>query len=59
MLNINPNAYFYRHVAPGETQKMGEWFQATVAERISGEWSQEEYDLFIEVARRYGCGDKV
>lgn len=44
MLNQNPNSYFYRHCAPGETQSMGEW-------------SQEEYDLFVEVAKENGCGN--
>ncbi|KAI9591703.1 hypothetical protein BDF19DRAFT_407822 [Syncephalis fuscata] len=41
----NPNAYFYRHNEPGEEQ----W---------TGDWSKEEEDLFVEVAKTYGCGDK-
>ncbi|KAI8050231.1 hypothetical protein BDF22DRAFT_696204 [Syncephalis plumigaleata] len=41
----NPNAYFYRHNEPGEEQ----W---------TGDWSQEEEDLFVQIAREYGCGDK-
>jgi len=45
MLQLNPNSYFYRHCAPGEDQSMGEW-------------TQEEYDLFIEVSKKYGCGDQ-
>jgi hypothetical protein len=44
-LQKNPNAYFYRHNEPGEEQ----WF---------GDWSAEEIERFVEVARRFGCGDK-
>jgi hypothetical protein len=44
-LQKNPNAYFYRHNEPGEEQ----WF---------GDWSPEELDRFMAVARQYGCGDK-
>ena len=41
----NPNAYFYRHNEPGEEQ----W---------TGDWSESEKKLFLEVAAKYGCGDK-
>ena len=44
MLYKNPNAYFYRHTA-GEEQK-------------NGDWDEEEIALFVEVAKKYGCGDK-
>ncbi|KAG0238567.1 hypothetical protein BGW42_004329 [Actinomortierella wolfii] len=45
MFKKNPNAYFYRHNEPGEDQ----W---------TGDWTPEERELFLEVARQYGCGDK-
>ncbi|EME32090.1 hypothetical protein Gasu2_10750 [Galdieria sulphuraria] len=45
MIYKNPNAYFYRHTCPGEEQKYGEW-------------SEEEVDLFVQVAKTYGSGDK-
>lgn len=45
MLYKNPNAFFYRHTAPGVEQHMGDW-------------TQEEHDLFVETARKYGCGNK-
>ncbi|KAK3815022.1 MAG: hypothetical protein J3Q66DRAFT_314177 [Benniella sp.] len=41
----NPNAYFYRHNEPGQAQ----W---------TGDWTPEEGELFLEVAREFGCGDK-
>ncbi|RKP26226.1 hypothetical protein SYNPS1DRAFT_8030, partial [Syncephalis pseudoplumigaleata] len=41
----NPNAYFYRHNEPGEEQ----W---------TGDWSEEEEELFVSIAKEYGCGDK-
>jgi len=41
----NPNAFFYRHVAPHESQRQGEW-------------TEEEHNLFLETARKYGVGDK-
>ena len=44
-LQQNPNAYFYRHVAPDQ-------------EQAQGEWSAEEHELFLKVARQWGCGDK-
>eukprot|EP00127_Corallochytrium_limacisporum_P004176 Clim_evm121s157 gene=Clim_evmTU121s157 len=45
LLKKNPNAYFYRHCAPGVQQ----W---------NGNWSDEEVDLFCTTARKYGAGDK-
>ncbi|KAK4537620.1 hypothetical protein CDCA_CDCA13G3645 [Cyanidium caldarium] len=44
-LRKNPNAYFYRHNEPDEEQHMGDWSEAEIA-------------LFVDIARRYGCGDK-
>lgn len=44
-LQKNPNAYFYRHVAPDEQQ-------------AQGEWSAEEHELFLKVARQWGSGDR-
>ncbi|XRB01153.1 Myb-like domain-containing protein [Pycnococcus provasolii] len=44
-LRKNPNAYFYRHVRPGDVQK-------------DGEWEEDEIQRFVEVAKQYGCGDK-
>ncbi|CAO3611836.1 unnamed protein product [Mucor hiemalis] len=46
MFKKNPNQYFYRHNEPGEEQ----W---------THDWSEEERDLFLEVARDHSCGDKV
>jgi len=45
MLTINPNQYFYRHCEPG-------------VEQWTGEWTKEEYDLFMSVAKKFGSGDK-
>ena len=45
MLKKNPNAYFYRHNPPGEDT----WH---------GDWGDDEIDTFVEVAKKYGCGDK-
>ncbi|ORX75028.1 hypothetical protein DL89DRAFT_290458 [Linderina pennispora] len=45
MLRKNPNAYFYRNTEPGVDQ----W---------TGDWTDEERDLFIETATEFGCGDK-
>jgi len=45
MLHKNPNQYFYRHCAPGVEQ----WF---------GDWTEDETQLFIETAKKHGCGDK-
>ena len=45
-LYSNPNAYFYRHNKPGEV------------DRKSGQWSEDEIALFVEVAKKHGCGDK-
>jgi len=44
-LRRNPNAFFYRHVEPGQRQ-------------ANGEWSSEEHELFLAVAREHGVGDK-
>ncbi|KAF8063736.1 hypothetical protein HT031_003593 [Scenedesmus sp. PABB004] len=44
-LRKNPNAYFYRHVAPHCTQ-------------AQGEWTEEEHELFLDTARKHGVGDK-
>ncbi|EFJ52763.1 hypothetical protein VOLCADRAFT_115695, partial [Volvox carteri f. nagariensis] len=44
-LQKNPNAYFYRHTAPGELQ-------------AQGEWTQEEHELFVQTAKKHGVGDK-
>ncbi|ORX82778.1 hypothetical protein BCR32DRAFT_326702 [Anaeromyces robustus] len=41
----NPNAYFYRHLEPGLTQNIGDW-------------DDEEKELFIKIAKEFGCGDK-
>ncbi|RKP34915.1 hypothetical protein BJ085DRAFT_14701 [Dimargaris cristalligena] len=41
----NPNAYFYRHNEPGTEQ----W---------TGDWTEEEKQLFLNTARDFGCGDK-
>ncbi|KAI8327069.1 hypothetical protein EDC96DRAFT_532933 [Choanephora cucurbitarum] len=45
MFKKNPNQYFYRHNEPGEEQWMHDW-------------SEEEKQLFLKVAKMYGCGDK-
>jgi len=45
MLTVNPNQYFYRHCTPG-------------VEQWTGEWTKEEYDLFMKIAKEHGCGDK-
>eukprot|EP00198_Chlamydomonas_reinhardtii_P007334 XP_001696670.1 predicted protein [Chlamydomonas reinhardtii] len=44
-LRKNPNAYFYRHTAPGQPQ-------------AQGEWTEEEHEIFIATARKHGVGDK-
>lgn len=44
-LHKNPNAYFYRNVAPHETQAFGDW-------------TDEEHELFLELTKKFGCGDK-
>ncbi len=43
-LSYNPNAYFYRHVAPNQRQ-------------AQGEWTQEEHEKFMAVVREWGVGD--
>ncbi|KAI9497201.1 hypothetical protein BDB00DRAFT_805401 [Zychaea mexicana] len=45
MFKKNPNAYFYRHTEPDVEQ----WVT---------EWTEEEKNLFLETAKKYGCGDK-
>ncbi|KAJ2161119.1 hypothetical protein GGF46_001708 [Coemansia sp. RSA 552] len=45
LLKKNPNAYFYRHTEPS-------------VEQWTGDWTDEERDIFLRVAREYGCGDK-
>ncbi|KAF9996882.1 hypothetical protein BGZ80_007150, partial [Entomortierella chlamydospora] len=45
MFKKNPNAFFYRHNEPGQEQ----W---------TGDWTEEEGELFLRVAREFGCGDK-
>ncbi|KAI8980796.1 hypothetical protein BDB01DRAFT_795614 [Pilobolus umbonatus] len=45
MFKKNPNQYFYRHNEPGEEQ----WLH---------DWLEEEREMFINLARQYGCGDK-
>jgi hypothetical protein len=39
-MKTNPNAYFYRHVAPGQIQR-------------TGPWSAAEKRLFLEAAKAY------
>lgn len=46
MFKKNPNQYFYRHNEPGEEQ----WLH---------DWSAQEQELFLEIVRQHGCGDKV
>jgi hypothetical protein len=43
-LRGNPNAYFYRHVAPGATQ-------------AKGAWSEAEHARFLAIAKEHGFGD--
>lgn len=45
MFKKNPNMYFYRHNEPG-------------VEQWTGDWTEEEKQKFLEVAREHGCGDK-
>ncbi|KAG0239818.1 hypothetical protein B0O80DRAFT_498808 [Mortierella sp. GBAus27b] len=45
MFKKNPNAYFYRHNEPG-------------LEQWTGDWTEEEGEVFLKVAREHGCGDK-
>eukprot|EP00123_Amoebidium_parasiticum_P021104 comp6161_c0_seq1/m.1989 comp6161_c0_seq1/g.1989 ORF comp6161_c0_seq1/g.1989 comp6161_c0_seq1/m.1989 type:complete len:363 (-) comp6161_c0_seq1:642-1730(-) len=45
LLHKNPNAYFYRHTEPCVPQHIGDW-------------TEEEHNLFLDTARKYGCGDK-
>lgn len=44
-LRKNPNAYFYRHVAPDQQQSQGEW-------------TEEEHEAFLNVVRQWGAGNK-
>ncbi|KAG0168280.1 hypothetical protein DFQ29_010215 [Apophysomyces sp. BC1021] len=46
MFKKNPNMYFYRHNEPG-------------VEQWTGDWTPEEKEVFLKVAREHGCGDKV
>ncbi|KAG0316243.1 hypothetical protein BGZ99_006998 [Dissophora globulifera] len=41
----NPNAFFYRHNEPGQEQ----W---------TGDWTEEERVIFLNVVKEHGCGDK-
>ncbi|KAJ2761364.1 hypothetical protein H4S06_001247, partial [Coemansia sp. BCRC 34490] len=45
LLKKNPNAYFYRHTEPG-------------VEQWTGDWTADERDVFLRIAREFGCGDK-
>ncbi|KAJ1646885.1 hypothetical protein J3B02_000473 [Coemansia erecta] len=45
LLRKNPNSYFYRHTEPG-------------VEQWTGDWTDEERLVFLDIARRFGCGDK-
>ncbi|KAF7727790.1 hypothetical protein EC973_007021 [Apophysomyces ossiformis] len=45
MFKKNPNMYFYRHNEPG-------------VEQWTGDWTEEEKEIFLKVAREHGCGDK-
>ncbi|ORX62780.1 hypothetical protein DM01DRAFT_1005509 [Hesseltinella vesiculosa] len=45
MFKKNPNMYFYRHNEPG----MEQW---------TGDWTEPEKEVFLKVAKEYGCGDK-
>ncbi|KAJ2778646.1 hypothetical protein GGI15_004118 [Coemansia interrupta] len=45
LLKKNPNSYFYRHTEPG-------------VEQWTGEWTEEETEMFLRVAKEFGCGDK-
>ncbi|KAJ2723501.1 hypothetical protein GGI07_002626 [Coemansia sp. Benny D115] len=45
LLRKNPNSYFYRHTEPG-------------VEQWTGDWTAEETQEFLRVAREFGCGDK-
>ncbi|KAF9948325.1 hypothetical protein BGZ72_009740 [Mortierella alpina] len=45
MFKKNPNSFFYRHNEPGQEQ----W---------TGDWTEPERELFLQVAREHGCGDK-
>jgi hypothetical protein len=46
MMRTNPNAFLYRHCFPG------------VKQILDKAWTKAEVDLFVEVAREHGCGDK-
>ncbi|KAJ2693750.1 hypothetical protein GGH99_001008 [Coemansia sp. RSA 1285] len=45
LLKKNPNAYFYRHTEPG-------------VEQWTGDWTADERNVFLRIAREFGCGDK-
>jgi hypothetical protein len=48
MFRKNPNSYFYRHTAPGVARKFDS----------SEPWTKEEEELFIQIAKKHGAGDK-
>ena len=48
MIFKNPNAYFYRHPAPGVPHRFDADFP----------WTKEEENKFVLLAKKYGCGDK-
>ena len=48
LFHKNPNAYFYRHTAPGVPRKFDS----------SEPWTKEEEELFINTAEKFGAGDK-
>ena len=48
LFHKNPNAYFYRHTAPGVPRKFDS----------SEPWTKEEEELFLKTAEKFGAGDK-
>ncbi|CAM0138854.1 unnamed protein product [Umbelopsis sp. WA50703] len=46
MWKKNPNMYFYRHNEPS-------------VEQWTGDWTEEEKNIFLKLAKEHGCGDKV
>ncbi|KAI9287440.1 hypothetical protein BC943DRAFT_319793 [Umbelopsis sp. AD052] len=45
MWKKNPNMYFYRHNEPG-------------IEQWTGDWTEDEKSIFLNLAKEHGCGDK-